>query len=106
MTRSDLHLLPGGFQRSRDVEVYPISRQLRRDERTEPADVPADAQRVTQIAYESETVGATGRVPLPGGLAPEKHEEMEEEEGGYKQETHHACVSDEGEGKGTSWDLA
>lgn len=54
-----------------------------------------------QVAKESQAVGSAGGIPLPGGLTTKQQVEMEEEEGRHQQETHHACVCDECEGKGT-----
>lgn len=97
---SDLSPLLGGLQRSRDLEAHPVSGQRRWDERGEPAEVPAEAQHVTQVTKDPQVVGPARREPLPCGLTAEQQEEMEEEESGHQQETHHARVGDEGESEG------
>lgn len=97
---SDPSLSLGGLQRSRDLEVYPVAGQRGRDERAEPAEVPAEAQHVTQVTKEPQVVGPARREPLPCGLTAKQQEEVEEEERGHQQETHHARVSDEGECEG------
>lgn len=104
-TCSDSRPLPDGLQRSCDLKVYSVSGNRRWDERREPAHVPADTKCVTQITQKPQAVGSAGREPLPGGLTPKQQKEMEEEEGGHQQETHHTRIGDEGEGKGSGWHL-
>lgn len=55
---------------------------------------------MTQVTEHSQIIGAAGGVPLPRGLTAKQQEEVEEEESGHQQETHHARVGDEGERKG------
>lgn len=98
--------LPSRLQWSCDLESYTIPRQRWWDEWAEPANIPVKSKGVAHVTQESQAVWSAGRVPLPRGLSPEEQEEMEEEEGGHQQKAHHACVSNEGEGKGTCWDLA
>lgn len=99
-------LLLAGLHWACDLEVDAVTRWRRRDEWAEPADVPAGTQGVAQVAQQAQGVGPAAGVPLPGGLALQHQEDMEEEEGGDQQEAHHTGVCDEGKGKGPRCNLA
>lgn len=99
-------MLLAGFQRSCDLEVYPVSNKRWWDKRGEPADVPAEAQHVPQVVNKTQVIGSARRVPFPGGLPSKQQEQVEEKEGGDEQETYNAGVSDKGKGEGPGWNLA
>lgn len=60
---------------------------------------------MTHVVQDSEIVGSTGGVPLPGSLSPNHQGNVEEEEGRHQQEAHDTRVRDEGKGERTCRDL-